>query len=128
MHAHTALATLRYAPDMNAFESLGTLMNVIQIAIDKDLRFMHEATLIRGGAATMNQVADKIDAGLPLQDYELASIEVAVITMDQIFPRLDVTKLHLARLTLSAMRKAETTRTGAALPLPLVFNPARRST
>lgn len=107
IHAHAALVTLRYAPSLNAFDSLATLMNVVQIAIDQDERFTHEAMLIRGGAATMSQIMHKVDARLPLQEHELASIEVAVTAMDQIFPRLDVTKLHLSRLSLSAMKQAE---------------------
>lgn len=116
MHAHGALVTLRYAPDPDAFESLATMMNVVQIAIDKDERFVHEAKLIRGGAATMSQIMRKVDARLPLQDHELASIEVAVTAMDQIFPRLDVTKLHLSRLALSRIKQAEAARAALALP------------
>ncbi len=116
MHAHAALVTLRYAPDPDAFESLATMMNVVQIAIDKDERFLHEAKLIRGGAATMSQVMHKVDARLPLQNHELASIEVAVTTMDQIFPRLDVTKLHLSRLALSSLKQAVVKRAAIAFP------------
>lgn len=107
LHAHTALFMLGHAPSNDSFDSLAGILNLVQVAIENDKRFAHEAKLINGGAMTLNQVAKKINAGLRLQEHELASLRVAVNTIDNIFPRLDVSRLYLAQITLRDMRRCE---------------------
>lgn len=98
MHLRAALVTLNYAPSNDAFDMLAGVLNVVQVAIQNDVRFLHEAKLINGGAATMNQISKKVDRGLALQEHELASIKVSVNVIDEILPRLDVSKLNAARI------------------------------
>ena len=105
LHAHAALVTLRYSPSIDAFDMLAGILNMIQMTIANDERFVHEAKLINGGAATLNQISKKVESGLALQEHELASIQVSVNAVDSILSRLDVTRMHLAQLTL---RKAKT--------------------
>lgn len=100
LHAHAALVTLRCAPSNDAFDMLAGIVNLIQVAIRDDERFTHEAKLINGGAMTLNQVIRKVSAGMFLQEHELASLRVAVNTIDSIFARLDVSRLYLAQITL----------------------------
>ena len=107
MHAHAALVTLRYAPSPDAFDMVAGILNMIQVTIKNDGRFVHEAKLITGGAATMNQVSKKIDARLALQEHELASICVAVNTVDAILSKLDVSRMHLAQLSVRQMQAAQ---------------------
>ena len=83
------------------------ILNMIQVTIENDERFIHEAKLINGGAATLNQVSRKIESGQALQEFELGSIQVAVNTVDSILTRLDVTRMHLAQLTVRRLLRAQ---------------------
>ncbi len=105
LHAHAALVTLRYSPSVDAFDMLAGIINMIQVTIENDERFTHEAKLITGGAATLNQISKKIEAHLALHEHELASIGVAVNTVDSILSKLDVSRMHLAQLS---VRKLQT--------------------
>ena len=110
LHAHAAVATLRYAPSPDAFDMVAGILNMIQVTIKDDDRFVHEAKLINGGATTLNQISKKIDAGLALHEHELASICVAVNTVDAILSKLDVSRMHLAQLSvrqLQAINRSE---------------------
>ena len=100
LHAHCALVTLRCAPSNDAFDMLAGIINLIQLTIQNDERFIHEAKLINGGAMTLNQIMRKISKGINLQEHELASLRVAVTAIDSIFSRLDVSQLYLAQNTL----------------------------
>ena len=107
LHLHAALATLRYQPSVEAFDMIAGILNMIQVTIENDERFIHEAKLINGGAATLNQVSRKIESGQALQEFELGSIQVAVNTVDSILTRLDVTRMHLAQLTVRRLLRAQ---------------------
>lgn len=104
LHAHAALMTLRYSPSIEAFDMLAGIINMVQVTIENDLRFTHEAKLITGGAATLNQIAKKIESGLALHEFELASICVAVNTIDCILSKLDVSRMHLAQLSVRKLQ------------------------
>lgn len=103
LQLHGSLAALRHSPNIEAFDAIGTLLNVAMLAIERDARFTHEARLIAGGASAMNQIASKIDSVPALREIELRPIEVAVSTFDSILPRLDVSQLHLARVRLRSL-------------------------
>ena len=102
MQLHTALATLRTAPCTEAYDAIGWLFNVVAVVAEKDKRFTSQMIHIYSGIRMMNQIQNKCEAGLPLKDYELACLFSAVQTVDEILPRLDVSKIHLANLHLKA--------------------------
>lgn len=104
LQMHTALASLRLQPTEDQFCALATIINVVSIAIKDDARFDDSRIYINSGINMMNQISNKCAAGLPLKDFEMACLTVAVSAVDDILPRLDVTKLHLANLTLKGMR------------------------
>ena len=100
LHAHAALFMLGHAPSNDSFDALAGILNLIQVAIENDERFTHEAKLINGGAMTLNQVAKKVAARMRLKEHEFASLRVAVNTVDAIFTRLDVSRLYVAQAVL----------------------------
>lgn len=100
LQLHTALATLRIAPCTEAYDAIGWLFNVVVVVAEKDKRFDDEMIHLYSGIRMMNQIQNKCEAKLPLKDYELACLFSAVQTVDEILPRLDVSKLHIANLHL----------------------------
>lgn len=105
MQMHTALAALRVAPDEDQFCALAMIMNVVSVAIQDDSRFDEYRIYVNTGISMMNQISNKCTAMLPLRDYEIASLTIAVSAIDEMLPRMDVTKLHLANMTLKGLRK-----------------------
>lgn len=103
---HTSLWCLEHAPTEDAFDNLARIFNVVQLALENDAKHQHEARLITGGAAALNQVEAKVGAGLKLAPHEVAPIRVGVNTIDQLLGRLSVSDLHEAMLRLDAMRRA----------------------
>jgi len=79
-------------------------MNVVSIAIDKDAKFKDDLLFIRSGVNMMSQIANKCVAGLPLKDYEMECIKIALNRIDDILPYMDVTKLYVANMTLKGLR------------------------
>lgn len=101
---HMSIATLRNKPCIEAFDSLGWLLNVVIVTVENDPRFVDDLLYIHSGIRMMNQIANKCVAGLPLKDYELACLTSAASVVDDILPRLDITKLHMAYLQLRTNR------------------------
>ena len=101
---HMSIATLRTSPCLEAFDSLGWLFNVVIVTVEHDPRFTDDLIHLHSGIRMMNQIANKCTAGLPLKDYELACITSAASVVDDILPRLDITKLHFANLQLRVKR------------------------
>ncbi|WP_454674872.1 hypothetical protein [Achromobacter pestifer] len=95
-HMHGALTALRLAPNAEAFDALANIFNMMSLVLRDDARHSHEALLITGGAKTMNQIGSKCEAGLALRDHEAASLTVAVSAIDEILPRIDVSRLYLS--------------------------------
>ena len=93
---HTAYAALINQSSLEAFNALAHIMNVVTQAASKDKRFSDEMLYLNTGIATMNQIANKCQAGLPLKDFESASIGLAVNTIDRILPYMDISKLYVA--------------------------------
>lgn len=104
MQMHMSLATLRSKPCVEAFDALGWLFNVVILTVEKDERFTDDLIYLHSGIRMMNQIADKCTAGLPLKDYEIACLTSAASVMDDILPRLDITKLHFSNLQLKGLR------------------------
>jgi hypothetical protein len=105
MQMHTALASLRLNPTEDQFCALATIMNVVSVAIQDDSRFDEYRIYVNTGISMMNQISNKCAAGLPLKVFEIASLTIAVSAIDEMLPRMDVTKLHLANMTLKGLRK-----------------------
>lgn len=101
---HTALSCLENAPCEAAWTALARVFNLMQLALQHDERHAHEARLITGAAAAMNQVEKRACRGVILHDYELAPIRVGVNTIDGLLGKLDVIKLNYARMRLDAMQ------------------------
>lgn len=106
MMLYTSMAVLETAPTAAAYNNLAGIMNVVQVALENDRRHQHEARLINGAAAAMNQIADKAEAGAHLAEHELAAIRVGVNTVDGLLGRLDVSALYVAIQQLQTMRRA----------------------
>lgn len=106
MMLYTSMAALETAPTAAAYNNLAGIMNVVQVALENDRRHQHEARLINGAAAAMNQIADKAEAGAHLTEHELAAIRVGVNTVDGLLGRLDVSALYVAIQQLQTMRRA----------------------
>lgn len=104
LQMHSAFSELCRQPCEEHFCALGTIMNVVSIAIDKDAKFKDDLLFIRSGVNMMSQIANKCVAGLPLKDYEIECIKIALNRIDDILPYMDVTKLHMANLTLKGLR------------------------
>lgn len=104
MLLYTSLRSLEHAPGSGAFDNLAGVFNVLQLALEHDAKHSHEARLITGGAAALNQAMHRIVAGTPPADHEMAPIRVGVETIDTLLGRLDVSVLHAAMLRLRSLR------------------------
>ena len=101
MQMHTALATLRTSPTREAYDALGWLINCVFITIANDPKFEDALAPIDAAIKMMNKLGQRCE-GSSLSDYEIACLTSCVSLMDDILPRLDVTKIHLANLSLKA--------------------------
>lgn len=104
--SHGALAALRLAPTIDAFDQLAGLFNVIAIALkDKGGR----SVVLESGMRALQEVCDRIDrtGAIAITRFELPPIENAVVECEQIVKQLDVVRLHYARIkTVYAARHA----------------------
>jgi hypothetical protein len=105
MSLHTALWCLDHSPSVEAFDKLGGIFNVVQVALENDAKHQHEARLINGGALALNQIMPKVEAGLALSDYETAPIRVGVNTIDGLLGKLSVTTIYTAMQRLNALMR-----------------------
>ena len=106
LHMHASLAVIERAPDLDSFDSLAGIFNMVSIAIRYDDRFIHEYRLIQGGATALNDTARLIQAGVKLHVHHLAPIRVGVTAIDQVLGQLDVAKLYTAeKIAVSAVRE-----------------------
>lgn len=104
MLLYTSLWSLENAPSAAPFDNLAGVFNVVQLALEHDAKHSHEARIITGGAAALNQSMNKIIAGKPPATHEIAPIRVGVETIDTLLGRLDVSVLHAAMARLRALR------------------------
>jgi hypothetical protein len=111
LELHTAFATLSIAPCRDQFDAIGQIFNMIGLAIEKDSRFPVEFRIVQSGTSAMVQISDGFDRTGVLRptDLELLSVRNAVNVCDEILPRLDITRMHLANVALAAMRGSEKT-------------------
>lgn len=102
---HMALANMSLMPSKDHFDAIAQIFNVVGLAIEDDVRFVVEARILNGGASAMNQISDAFarSACLRPTNLELLPVQQAANICDRILPRLNVTRLHLARLRLCTM-------------------------
>lgn len=94
LQMHTALARLKVEPDMQAYDALAQIFNLIGLTTSKNKKFQHEHRLIVSGASTMNQIERKISAKLPLKQHEITPLQITVNTIDEILGKLSVMDLY----------------------------------
>ena len=106
LHMHASLRVIERRPDLDSFDSLAGIFNMVGITIQHDSRFTHEYRLIQGGAKALNDTARLIESGVKLQEYHLAPIRVGVTAIDQVLGQLDVAKLYTAeKIAVAAVRE-----------------------
>lgn len=104
MSLYTSLRCLEHSPSVDIFDNLAGIFNVVQLALERDAKHSHEARLITGGAAALNQAMARVIAGQPPATHEIGPIRVGVNTIDALLGRLDVSVLHGAMQRLAALR------------------------
>ena len=102
MQMHASLATMRVQPCLEAWDALGWIFNVVCVTIKDDARFTSEMTQIQQGVEAMNECLPCAESNTMMPYSVTAQLTAAVSVIDDILPRLDVTKLHLANLSLKA--------------------------
>jgi hypothetical protein len=103
MQMHAALATMRVQPCLEAWDALGWIFNVVSVTIKDDARFTSEMTQIQQGVEAMNECLPCAESNTMMPDSVTARLTVAVSVIDDILPRLDVTKLHWSNIKLKGM-------------------------
>lgn len=105
MQIRLGLESLKTNPDIDSFCAVAAIMNMVGFAAKDDTRFKDEIVIIESGMRMMNQVVNKCESGFRLKDYEVCCINNAVNKIDSILPYMDVTKLHLAQLSINRMKR-----------------------
>jgi hypothetical protein len=104
MLLYTSLWSLEHTPGVDPFDNLAGVFNVVQLALEHDAKHSHEARLITGGAAALNQAMSRVMSGKPPADHEILPIRVGVKTIDTLLGRLDVSVLYAAMQRLRRLR------------------------
>lgn len=107
LHMYASLAAIEAAGDLDSFDSLANIMNMIGLAMANDARLAREFRLVTGGAAAMNDIGRLLEAGLKAQERHIAPVRVALAAIDEVLPRMDVSKIYLAEKTAVAMLRAQ---------------------
>lgn len=96
LQMHTAYAALIKLPNIESFDALAAIINIVSFTASNDKRFDDEMLYFTTGIATMNQIYSKCQAGLPIKDHEAAAIGVAISAVDRVLPYMDVSKLYVS--------------------------------
>lgn len=116
LHMHASLASLSTTSDVESFDSLADIMNMVSVAIANDTRFVHEQHLIQGGVRAMNDILKRLETKLPLQAHHIAPVRVAVTAIDCVLPWMDVAKLYTAEQIAVAAGKAARSDSNSSRP------------
>ena len=96
LHMHASLAGLEFGSDVESFNSLADIMNMVSVAIANQPKFAHEQRLIQGGVSAMNDVLRLLEGNVSVQERHIAPVRVAVTAIDCVLPWLDVGRLYTA--------------------------------
>ena len=105
MQLHLALEQMRRRPTIDAYDAIGGILNVVQMAIRDEPRFRVEARVITSGAAAMQQFERKVGSDLPLRAHEIAPLQAAINAVDELLPRITVTALYQAQVEVRAIQR-----------------------
>lgn len=95
MQMHTALATLRTAPTIDAYDALGWIINLVGVAYG-DRMSEDQSKVIGRAVEVMNQL---VHTDLTI-GAEIVVLEHCAVMIDDVLPYISVTDLHLANLKL----------------------------
>lgn len=110
LHMHASLAGLHFAGDVDSFDSLAGIINMVGVAIEADPRFERELRIVTGAAMAMNQIGKLIEARIKLKDHHIAPVQAAVTAIDEILGRFDVSRLYVSeKIAVAASRQLRTT-------------------
>lgn len=113
LHMHASLASLARCGDVDSFDSLANIINMVGLTIQNDPRLEHEYRLVCGGAMAMNDIGRLIEANLPLQAHHIAPVCVAVTAIDCLLGWIDVSKLYVAeKMAVAAVREMRAEKKG----------------
>lgn len=96
MAGHGALAALRLAPSVDAFEQLAGVFNVIGVALlDKGIT----SVILESGMRALIDVANRSDrtGKIAIGKYELRPIELAMLECETLIKELDLVGIEVAR-------------------------------
>jgi hypothetical protein len=97
MAGHGALATLRLAPNPDAFDMLADIFNVVSVALQDTGKV---SVILDSGMRAMQEVCDRAErtGQIQIRQFELPPIQNAVIECETLVKQLDVMRLHHARI------------------------------
>lgn len=108
--SHGALAALRVSPNIEAFDQLASLFNVIYVAVQQSGR---TSVILESGMRALRDVAERHDKHgvLEIRRFELPPLQNALLECEKLVKELDVMGLHMASLKtriLERMSRAST--------------------
>lgn len=104
LQMHISLAVLKNQPDVDAFDAIAGIINMVSLASRNDARFTNECLQLRSGIATMNQVSHKVTQGVAINHFDVACLEACITTIDQILSRMSVGDLYIANQALNQLK------------------------
>lgn len=111
LHMYSSLVGIESAGDLDSFDSLANIINMIGLAMADDARLAHQFRLVQGGASAMNDIGRLLEAGLTVQERHTAPVRVAIGAIDSALPRMDVSKIYLAEKTAVALLRVQRAQT-----------------
>lgn len=98
LNARLAYETLKRSPDLDAFNRLADVFNIIAVAVLNDPRFAHEVNVYGGATRALDEARQLIAARVQLPARLLEPIRHGVNIIDEILPRLDLAQFRNSEL------------------------------
>lgn len=98
LDARLAYETLRRSPDLDAFNRLVDVFNIIAVAVLHDPRFAREVNVYGGATRALDEARQLIAAKVQLPARLLEPIRHGVNIIDEILPRLDLAQFRNSEL------------------------------
>lgn len=92
---HGALAALRFTPNIEAFDQLASLFNVIYVAVQQSGR---ASAILESGMLALRDAAARYEKHgvLEIRRFELLPLQNALLECEKLVADLDVMGLHVA--------------------------------
>ena len=96
MTAHGALASIRLAPSVPAFDQLAGVFNVVHVAL---LDLGRSSMILESGMRALIDVATRMErtGAIGIGRHQLAPIELATFECERLVPTLDIMGLYVAQ-------------------------------